>query len=280
MPIKKESIIALLTALKIDKKVIEDAIAAEAETEIKLPDGLSILSETEQSTRDENNKKAGERIGRELTVKTLKEKAKLEYDGEGSKDPDRFLVEYEKKVKKDGNIQESDKIKELNTTIEGLRTNITTLTGEKEAMVKSTKDAQLDADILMWTADKKPDNLTNKEWVTLIKMNNELVEQDGQMVVKREGKVVTTKTDLKPIAAKEALVAYIDERKIGKVAAAPAAPGRNAGDSKLASLGISNMKQFNQHLKDNNISPNGDQAKAMLKEVTDANANFDFSTKE
>jgi len=279
MAIKKESIIALAAALKIDKKVIEDAIAAADEQEIKIPEGLTVLTTAELTARDEQNKNSGINSGKQIAIKDLKEAAGLDYEGEGSKDGKRFLTEYEKKVKKDSNVQESDKIKELNTTIEGLRTNITTLTGEKDSMIKATKEAQLDNDILTMTIDKKPDNFTNKEWLTLIKLGNEVVEDNGITVVKRDGKVVANKTDLKPLPVKEALVGYIDERKLGKVVEPPKTGGRNGQDSKITGLGISTMKQFTQHLQDNNISANGEQAKAMLKEITEANANFDFNTK-
>jgi hypothetical protein len=39
------------------------------------------------------------------------------------------------------------------------------------------------------------------------------------------------------------------------------------------------MKQFNEHLASQGINPNGQQAQAMLAEITSANANFDFSQK-
>lgn len=286
MPLKKESIIAMATALKIDPAVLKIAMDAPDDQEVKLPEGIkvltaedlkttTVLTAAELTSRDEQSRTAGEKIGRELTVKSLKETAGLEYDGEGSKDPKRFITEYGKKVLKDSNIQESDKVKELNTVIDGLRTNITTLTTEKDGMVKSTKEAQLDNDILTWTIEKKPDNLTNKEWITILKLGNEVTEQDGQLVVKRDGKIVANKTDLKPVPAKDALVGYIDERKLGKVVTT-VTPGRNGQDSKIATLGIGNMKQFNQHLADSGVNPNGQQAQQMLKEVVEANPNFDF----
>ena len=113
----------------------------------------------------------------------------------------------------------------------------------------------------------------------MIKLNNEIAEQDGQLIVKRDGKMVANTTDLKPIPAKDALVSYIDERKWGKTIEAAKVPGRAAGDSKGSVLGIGNMKQFTEHLQTTGINPNGQQAQAMLAEITAANANFDFTVK-
>lgn len=266
----------MATALKMDVAAVTTAIDATDLVEVPFDTTtIKIFTDAELTSREESLKKTHEKAGMEIQIKSLKEKTGIEYDG---KDPDKLIEALNKKALKDANVTESDKIKEKDTVIEGLRANITTLTTDKELSVKATKEAQLDSDILSWTIDKKPDHLNNKEWLAMIKLNNQLEEQDGQLVVKRDGKIVANPTDLKPIPAKEALPAYIDERKWGKVA--PAAPGgRGAGDSKTTLLGIGNMKQFNEHLASNNISPNGQQAQQLLTEVTTANANFDFATK-
>lgn len=274
--LKKETIIAMATALKLNVADVTKAIDAEAETDIEFkPETIHVFTRPELTSREETLKSRHEKAGMEIQIKNLKEKAGIEFEG---KDQDKFIETYKAKVLKDANIQESDKVKEKDTIIEGLRTNIATLTTEKEGILKESKTAQLDSDILAWTIDKKPENLTNKEWLAMIKLNNEITEHEGQLVVKRDGQLVANKTDLKPIAAKDALVSYIEERKWGKTEAVAAA-GRGAGDSKTSILGISNMKQFNEHLSSTGISPNGQQAQQQLAEITAANPNFDFSTK-
>lgn len=275
--LKKETIIAMATALKLNVADITKAIDAEAETDVEFkPESISVFTPAELASREETLKSRHEKAGMEIQIKNLKEKAGIEFEG---KNEEKFLEAFKTKALKDANIQESDKVKEKDTIIEGLRANIVTLSTEKESFVKQTKQAQQDSDILSWTIDKKPANLTNKEWLAMIKLNNELEDHDGQLVVKRDGKLVTNLTDLKPIPAKDALVSYIDERKWGKTIEAAPAGGRGAGDSKTDILGIGNLKQFNEHLAANNINPNGDQAKAILNEITTANANFDFAAK-
>jgi hypothetical protein len=280
MAIKKDSIIAIAKLLRIDTAKVEAALAATDEVELALPTDLTILSATELESRENVLKTAAQKAGREYAVKELKEAAGLDYEGEGSKDPKRFVTEYGKKVLKDANVQESEKVAAANQTIEQLRVNITTLTTEKDGILKQTREAQQDNELLTMTIDKKPDNLTNKEWLAIVKLNNEITEENGVQVVKRDGKIVANPTDLKPIPVKDALHGWIDERKLGKTVAEPPKPGgRGEGDSRTHLLGIGNMKQFNEHLTSQNINPNGQQAQAMLNEITSANANFDFSTK-
>jgi hypothetical protein len=275
--LKKETIIAMATALKMDVAAVTAAYDDAEAKDVTITPELIVLTKAEQTSREEQLKRTHETAGFEIAVKTLKTDAGVEFDG---KDGKKLIEAIKAKTLADAKIEESTKVKELNTTIEGLRTNISTLTTEKESFVKTTKEAQLDSDILSWTIDKKPDHLTNKEWLAMIKLNNEIAEDNGVMVVKREGKVVVNATDLKPIVAKDALVSYIDERKWGKVVeGAAAAAGRGAGDSKTGLLGIGNMKQFNDHIAAQGISANGEQAQKMLAEITTANANFDFATK-
>jgi len=276
--LKKDTIIAMATALKMDITAVNAAIAAEAETDVPFTtSALKVFTDAELTSREETLKSRHEKAGMEIQIKNLKEKTGIEFDG---KSEDKFIETFKAKTLTDANIKESDKVKEKDTVIEGLRSNIATLTTEKEGILKESKTAQLDSDILSWTIDKKPDNLSNKEWLAMIKLNNEISDNEGQLVVKRDGKIVSNPTDLKPIAAKDALVSYIDERKWGKVVEdTKALAGRGAGDSKNSILGIANMKQFNEHLTSAGINPNGQQAQALLAEVTTANTNFDFNVK-
>lgn len=279
MPIKKDTILAMAKALKMPIADVEAAIANTEEVAMVLPE-VTVLTAAELTARDTQTKAGASNSAREIVIKEMKEKAGLDYDGEKSKDPERFITELQKKALKDANIEESKKVTDRDATITQLQQNLTTLQGEKANSEKLVADAQLEGDILTWTIDKKPDNLTNKEWVAIIKMNNEIINEDGKVVVKRDGKVVADKTTLVPLAPKDALTSYIDERKLGKPIAEPQkGPGRGAGnENKTVPGSIANMKQFNEELKSRNINANGNEAKALLKEVTTANPTFDYST--
>jgi len=261
--------------LDVDKLIT--AIKAEDEQDVDIPE-VKVFTDTELASREESVKNSGIKVGKEIAIKELKETVGLDYDGEGSKDPKKFVSEYQKKVLTEANIKESDRIKEKEAAIEQLRLNIEKLTNEKNDFLRKSKEAEIDGLILSSTIDKKPDNLTNAEWLAVIKLNNQIEEHEGQLVVKREGKIVQNQTDLKAIPVKDALLSFIDERKLGKVEQQQQQQGgRGAGDSKVSALGIVNMKQFKEHAKSQGISENGEKAQALLAEIVAANPNFSFA---
>jgi hypothetical protein len=277
MAIKKESLLKMAGLLKIDSAKIEEALAATTDVELAIDDSVTVFSKTELDTRDRAKYSEGKKAGEGMTIDGLFEEEGIQVTGK--KDAATFKKEYSAKILKDANVSVDEKVKEKDNVISKLRENYKTLEQQLNDTKKASQDALLEADILSWTLDKKPDHLTNKEWVTIIKMNNDIVEHEGKLVVKRNGEIVSDPKELKPIAAKDAIVSFIDDRKLGKVVTAPAPPipGRGAGDSKRVPGTIVNMKQFKENLATQGINANGQQAKAMLKEITDANPQFDFN---
>lgn len=278
MAIKKDSLLKMAGLLKIDPAKVEEAIASDKEVELAIDDSVTVFSKTELETRDRSKYSEGKKAGEGMTIDSMFEEEGIQVTGK--KDAATFKKEYANKILKDANVSVDEKVKEKETVISKLRENNRTLEVQLNETKKASQDALLEADILSWTLDKKPDNITNKEWVTIIKMNNEITEHEGQLVVKRNGQIVADPKELKPIAAKEAIVGFIEERKLGKVVTAEPAkpvPGRGAGDSKKVPGTVVNMRQFKENLTTQGISLNGQQAKAMLKEITEANPNFDFN---
>lgn len=291
MPIKTESLAKLLVRLKIvaDEPAATALINGEAESDVVLPAGIQVFSDEELATRDNSSKATYTKAGSEISVKQLKDLTGLTYDGEGSKDPKRFIEEYAKKVLEDAKISVDDKISDRDKTIGKLRETIKTIESAQTESEKKAKVAQQDYDLLMATHDLKPDHLEDREWIGLLKMSNELVEEGGQLYVKRNGEIVKDQKLQTPVPAKDALRGFITERKIGKdvaaaaeaaaiaAAAAAAAGGRGVGDSKGNTGGITNMTGFNAHLEKNNINPKSPEAQALLTKTANANTNFDFN---
>lgn len=286
MAIKTESLSKLLVRLKIapDEAAAKELITSKDESDVSLPAGHHIFSDDELATRDNSNKATYTKAGTEIAVKQLKELVGLAYDGEGSKDPKKFIEEYAKKVLADANINVDEKLTEREKTINKLRENIKameTTQAENETKVKTAKQ---DYDLLTWIHDIKPDYLEDREVVNIIKMNNELFEENGQVFVKRNGEIVKDGKLQTPIPAKDAIRSFMTERKLVK--AAPAADGgdgggagggRGAGDSKGNTGGITSLSQFNTHLEKNGINPKSQEAAALLTKTAGANANFDFN---
>lgn len=281
MPIKKTSILAWATALKIPKADIDAAEASADEVEVAVPTGLTVFTDPELLQRDTSLKAGNTTASREILIKELKEKTGLEYDGQGSKDPERFIAEFQKKAVADAGIQESDKVKGLNETVKQLQTNLQTIQGTIAAKDAEVTSAKLDAQILTETVHLKPDNLENDEWVDLIKKRCQITTENDVIVVKRDGKVVADPTTLVPVPVKDALVGFITERKIGKVAEDPnkqtQPKGRGPNDTTFVPGSITTMTQFKDHIKSAGLHAAGQEAQSLLREITAANPNFDVN---
>lgn len=286
--IKTESLAKLLVRLKIapDEAAAKEIITAKEEKEVGLPDGGQFFSKEELATRDQSTKSTNIQAGIEIGVKALKEQVGLTYEGEGSKDPKKFVEEFQKKVLADANVNVDEKVGDRDKTITKLRETIKTMESQQAENAQVAKTARQDYDLLTWTHDLKPENLEDKEWVTLLKMNNELVEDNGGLFVKRNGEIVKDQKLQTPVAAKDAIRGFIADRKLGKdvtaataaaASAASATGGRGAGDSRGNTGGITNMTQFNEHIQKNNIDPKSAEAQALLTKTSGANANFDFN---
>jgi hypothetical protein len=277
MAIKKDSILKIAALLKIDAAKVEAALNAQEEVELAVDDTLTVFTKTELDTRDRTKYGEGKKAGEGMTIDTMFEEEGIKI--EGKKDAAAFKKAYSDKVLKDANVSVDEKIKERDKTIGQLRENIKSFEKTLADKDQVMRDFQTETDILSHTLDKKPDHLTNKEWVTLIKMGNEIVEHEGQVVVKRNGQIVTDPKELKPIPVKDALVGYVEERKLGKAAEQQQQQqhGRGAGDSRKVVSGITNMKQFKEKIAAEGINANGQKAQAMLKEITSNNPNFDFN---
>ena len=273
--LKLQDVLAMGKALKLDEAKLKEAFENKVEVDFEVKtDDLVVMTVQERTQREESLKRTHEKAGSEIAIKNMRETLQLDFEG---KTEDKFIEAFKAKVLKDANINESEKVAELNKTIEGLRTNIQTLKSENEGIITKQKAAQLDSQILSWVIDKKPDNLTNEEFLAIVKMNNEIYEENGQLFVKRDGKPVQDPTTLSNIPAKDAVVKYIDERKIGKDASGAGFVGRNGPDSSGAALGIRNMKQFNEHLQSKGINAGSQQAAALLNEITAQVKDFDFT---
>lgn len=275
----KEQSDLIAKILRVEPATFAAAIADTTEVPLTLTEGLASFTPGEITSRENTLKSANIRAGKEIAIKELKDSAGLAYDGEGSKDPARFLTEYQAKVKADSGVEDSVKVKELNDTISGLRNNLEKVTGEVSGFKQQAITAKNDSLLLSYSLEYKPGNLSNEEWLAVLKTNNELVEHEGVIGVKRGGEVVKDNL-LKAIPAKDAITAYITERKIGKAAEAnngEGNKGRSGNDSKDFS-GITNMKQFTAKMEAEGVHINSDKARAALTEVTKTNPNFDFAT--
>lgn len=237
MSIKKESILAMARALKLDITTVEAAMAADTEQELTLPAGISVLSADDLILRDKTVKKQGYDEGSvasvEMLVKDQKREFGLEFEG---KDPAKLLVAFKSKVLSEANIEPVAALKEKDDMINGLRTNITRLETEKTELSTQTARVRTEAAVLRSVpinlkAGFEPDEVM----LTMRSKGYEFEEKDGVITVKKGGTVVAHPTSLQPLPVADVIKSYVTERGwLDEGAAGAGAAGRGGAHSKGA----------------------------------------------
>ena len=283
--IKKDSILKMAALLKMDAAAVTAAFDNKEEVDVKVTEGLNIFSADELSQREAQVKAGAAEAAQDILIKTMKEEAGLAYDGQGSKDPKRFVTELTKKAVTEAKIPVDKKVEELTTTAEALRTKLM----EAQKLVQD-KDTQMrvskhDTILLTNTIHLKPDNFTNDEWIGLIKAGGISLEdtEAGGVVVKRGGEIVKDTKLLKEVPVDKALADFVTEKKWGKVDPAPT-PGRGGSDTKhkpgalpIDKAAVTKMSDLVGYCEANGIDIKSAQGHAILTEISTANTDFDFN---
>ena len=143
--LKLQDVLAMGKALKLDEAKLKEAFENKVEVDFEVKtDDLVVMTVQERTQREESLKRTHEKAGSEIAIKNMRETLQLDFEG---KTEDKFIEAFKAKVLKDANINESEKVAELNKTIEGLRTNIQTLQSENQKIITKQKADQLDRQI-------------------------------------------------------------------------------------------------------------------------------------
>lgn len=275
MAIKKTTLLALAALLKMDAAKVEAAINDAAEVDLELPADLTVLTPADLAARDQQQKSTHTKAGMEIAIKEMKEKTGLEFNG---KTPEQFIEAFQAKVLKDANISVDTQVKDKDKIIDGLRKNL----GEKEqslvAVQNEAKAAKADAQLLSLLPPNRSKILSDQEYLSLAKNSFEIGEADGRPAIidRTTGEPIRTKDTLLPVPPADVIKGHFEAKKWIEPAQQQQQGGRSAGDSKTIPGSITNMTQLKEKMKAEGINPNGQQAKAMIQEVTKANPNFSF----
>lgn len=276
MAIKKESLVKLLVRLKIaeDDAKAKDIIDAQEEKEVSIPEATKVYVGDEFTTATANLKNEGIKIGKELAVKDLKEKAGLDYEG---KDLDKFLTEYKSHVQKEGNISVDDKVKERDKTIGELKAALKKEQEEKAAEITKGQALRNDVDLLRILPKDRDDRFSDDHWLSVVKSELQFGEEDGKPIVKdRQGNVIKD-AQFNAVSYETAMGDLFKSKKWNKEEQGPGPKGPGFEDSKKVPGAINNMKEFKAYCASNNWDLKGQEAQAKLTEVTKANKDFNFN---
>lgn len=134
--LKQEVLKKITGLLGLDLAKLEAAIKSDKEEDFVIPDGLNVLTTEQLDSRDTQMKTTGEtegvKKGKELGRKEIKKAFELPEDAPVS-DPAKLADAIRAKVTGDATKPVDEKIKELGTQLEGLKTNLATKDGEVQA---------------------------------------------------------------------------------------------------------------------------------------------------
>lgn len=268
--LKQETITKIESLLKI--KGLSDAIKAEAETDIEIPE-LSVYDAAELETLKNNEYKNGKEKGVEMAVKDAKEKLSLDFQG---KSIDGLLSSYQKKVLEDARIEPAEKVKELNekvTTLQNTVKEYETKLAEKDNEVVSTKvNSELYKHIPQ-LGENGP-ALGQDDVIQLMKLKGyEFKFEEGKIVPYKDGRQMQDKMS-NPLQAKDVVDTFMKETKL--VTSQPAPSGRG-GTSNAPSNKPGSLKELKDQFAAQNKSTLGVEFKQAVDQAVKDNPEFKMS---
>lgn len=236
--LSKEQTGLIAKLLRLTPEALTAAIAAEAETAIEIPEGLTALTADELSSRDKTVKtasyKEGSTAALEMFVKEQKTALGLTFDG---KDTTALMDAYKTKVMADANLAPSDALKAKDAIIDGLRANLTQAQQAATDAANAAKATQRKAAIQAAMPKNLVSTIEPTEVLLSMEARGYSFEEDeaGQVVVKKGGQLQADAA-LRPLPIADVLTGYATERGWIDTGAGGRA-GRGAGSSGAAGAG-------------------------------------------
>lgn len=232
------------------------------------PKPFKAFSEDEYSDFVTNLKKnsydEGRTAGREMTVKELKEKEGLDFEGKKLED---FTKAYRDKVMKEAKTEPNQRIQELENDLEKFKNEIIPSKDAKiNELENSFKSTKIESKVSNFVPDFLANGLTKSDAVTILRsaMTFE-IDENGREVVRKNGEVLKDDT-LNPIGYEKAIQ---DELAVRQWNAKPDGRGSQQPSNGVSSdhRGIRSMKDLDKYYEKNGISPLGEKARKIASEA-------------
>ncbi len=198
--------------LKLDSGTLSTAISSDKEEALTLPEGLKVMTESELESRDKSLKNRsyneGKEAGADMTIKSIKNNYGIDIEG---KDLESVMSAYNEKVLSDAKIKPAEALQEKERQIAALRDNVNTLTQERESLIQEKNNISLRAKLTSGV----PSDLPVDQDEFLYSMNSkgyEFIEEEGKIVVKKNGQPLYTDTTQENVDWKEVMSNYAKER--------------------------------------------------------------------
>jgi hypothetical protein len=270
--LKTETKKKIATYLKIKEADLETAIKDEKEVDLAIPDDLEVLTKEELETRDNNQKKEGEKAGREIGIKEVKKAAGLPEDAP-AKDPAKVAQAIADKATKDAKVAPDEKVTQLTEQNNLLQQKLAEKDKEIGEVKKVADTVSLDRKILAAFPKTRADVLSDDDYVDVLKKHYTFKEQDGKIIVEKDGKPLRDGKTTNPLELAEAISTIFAERKGWLTAEEETPGGRGAGDGKKA-VKFSKLSEIKESFKAAGKSQLGEEFAQTVAKAAKDNPEF------
>lgn len=262
--LKQESITKIAELLRIDNKALSDAITADAETEIEIPE-ISVFTTAEIASRDKNKYNEGKGAGAEMLIKELKESHGVESEG---KDGGKFLEAYKAKVLKEANIDPAAG-KEVENA---LRANLAKAETERDEARNTMRGMQLQGKVL--SAVEGNFILSKEKVLHLMAADGYTIdEEEGEVIFTRNGAPVRDAKTQNVIPAAKVFESFATESKLTQEAPETIA-GRGGRSTQKPSGSPASFDQLKEQWESAGKSVNTAEFTAKAQELAKGNPDF------
>lgn len=279
MAIKKTALAKLLVKAKIAEDETK-ALALIDETEEKdvaIAEDLNILTKAELDARDKNKYDTGKKAGEGMLIDTLKKKHEVEAPGD---DPEKFVENLTKKIKKELDTNPDARLVEKDKQLDQVKKLLKEANERGDGFKTQTEQLQGDAKLLNMLPQNRVETMTTEEFLGLTKSAIKLEMRDGKEVAIRNGAVVVDTKTADPLAPKEVIKSYYEERKwIKPVEEEKKMGGRGGKNSDGGGAGIgkySKLSEVHKSLEEEGISLNGEEAMKRIQAAQKENPEMDL----
>ena len=219
----KQASIDKLKGFGLDVDKLIAAIKADTEQDYDIPE-VTVLTATQLTERDNvkiaDGKKLGETEAKTTLVKELGKRLNTDFKGERLAD---VVNEIQAFTNKNGD----EKVKTLQTQIDGLLADKTTLSSKITEYEGSLQAAKFDNELISFFPTNRGAGLTDSERLTLLKGAISFEVVDGKTIAKRNGVPVTDPTTHAPLPVNKVIEGYFTEKPL--LLGTVAAPGAGGG---------------------------------------------------
>lgn len=242
--LSEKSIEQIAGLLKVSSSDLKAKITSESEEEVSLPE-LKVFTAEEFDSRLRNEKNTSYQEGKVAQEEMLVKQAKkdLGYDFEG-KSFESFIQYHDGRLKEKYSKDSGSRVKELESDIAKLNENhAATLQGlQDQNRSLSGQVLQMKVSNELLSSMPAETTIDKSDVISLFQLRHQVEEQEGRLVVKRNGETVKDETTASPLDVKDVFTQFITERGYVK-----ADPGRGTGNETGGKSGYSgnSVSEFN-----------------------------------